>query len=136
MSGWLAVVSAAHVRRGRMLGIVQVNHGKRPGLARMNPGDVVVYYSPVEERGDTVPLRMFTAWGTIADDEIWQADEGDFTPFRRRANYADTRPVPLSAIGDRLHLTSTPNWGYQLRRGLLPLDEHDTDLLREALVRT
>ena len=70
MSAWLGVVSAAHVRRAQSLGIAQINHGSRAGLARMRAGDALVYYSPVEERGDTEPLRAFTAYGTIADDEI------------------------------------------------------------------
>ena len=135
MSGWLAVVSAAHVRRGQTLEIVQVNHGKRSGLARMQVDDTVVYYSPVEERGDTIPLRVFTAFATIADDDIWQADEGDFKPYRRKADYAHIRPVPLTELRERLHLTAQPNWGYQLRRGLIPLDEHDTDLIRTAMER-
>ena len=135
MSGWLAVVSAAHVRRGQALGIVQVNHGRRSGLARMRAGDTVVYYSPVEERGDTVPLRVFTALATVADDDIWQADEGDFKPYRRKADYASIRPVPLAELRERLHLTAQPNWGYQLRRGLIPLDEHDIDLIRASMER-
>ncbi|WP_448808363.1 EVE domain-containing protein [Agromyces bauzanensis] len=133
MSGWLGVVSAAHVRRAQRLGIAQVNHGRRAGLARMRPGDTLVYYSPVEERGDTSPLRAFTALGIVADDEIWQADEGDFKPYRRRVVYAETRPLPLSELHDRLHLTAQPNWGYQLRRGLIPLDEHDIALIRDNM---
>lgn len=133
MSAWLGVVSAAHVRRAQSLGIAQINHGSRPGLARMRAGDALVYYSPVEERGDTEPLRAFTAYGTIADDEIWQADEGDFQPYRRRVLYAATRPAPLERLREKLHLTADPHWGYLLRRGLLPLDDHDTGLIRESM---
>jgi len=133
VSAWLGVVSAAHVRRAQSLGIAQINHGKRAGLARMHAGDILVYYSPVEERGDTEPLRAFTAYGTIADDEIWQADEGDFQPFRRRVLYVPTRPVPLAQLHEHLNLTAAPSWGYQLRRGLLPLDDYDAELIRESM---
>ncbi|QIK63559.1 EVE domain-containing protein [Leucobacter viscericola] len=132
-NGWLGVVSAAHVRRAHSLGIVQVNHGKRAPLARMNPGDPFIYYSSVEELGDTTPLRMFTAFAKIEDGEIWQSDEGCFKPFRRRAEYLETRAVPLAEVKPLLHLTSGPNWGYQLRRGLVPLDAHDIAILREAM---
>lgn len=135
MSGWLGVISAAHVRRAQSLGIAQVNHGSRAGLKRMHAGDTLVYYSPTEERGDGIPLREFTAFGEIADDEIWQADEGEFQPFRRRATYAQTRTVPLTEVQPRLHLTARPNWGYQLRLGLVPLDEHDIDILRAEMVQ-
>ena len=135
MAGWLGVVSAEHVRRAVELGIAQMGHGKRAGLARMHDGDTLVYYSPMERLGDGTPLREFTALGTIADDEIWQADEGDFRPFRRRVRYAEVAPLPLADVKDRLHLTASPNWGYQLRRGLVPLDDADVEVLREELRR-
>ena len=134
MSAWLGVVSAEHVRRGVELGIAQIGHGERGGLARMEAGDTLVYYSPVERLGDKAPLRFFTALGTIADDEIWQADEGDFHPYRRRVAYQDVRPVPLQEVKDRLLLTASANWGYQLRRGLLPLEEQDLAVLRHAFL--
>lgn len=132
MAGWLGVVSAEHVRHGVGLGIAQIGHGKRGGLARMHAADTLAYYSPVERLGDSAPLRRFTAIGTIVDDEIWQADEGDFMPYRRRVAYEQGRPVPLEAVKDRLRLTSSPNWGYQLRRGLVPLEDADIEILRAA----
>lgn len=133
MRGWLGVVSAAHVRRGASLGIAQINHGKRAPLARMSAGDTLIYYSPTEHRGDTVPLREFTAAGVFPDDDIWRADEGDFRPYRRRMEYASTLPVPLDQIRSALRLTAAPNWGYQLRRGHVPLDERDLALLLEVM---
>jgi hypothetical protein len=135
MSGWLVVASADHVRRGVGLGVAQVNHGQRGGLARMHPGDTVVYYSSTEHMGDKAPLQHFTAIGTVTPDDIWQADEGDFKPFRRRVEYADIEPLPLADVKADLHLTGVPNWGYQLRRGLVLLDDHDVDLLRSRMAR-
>ena len=134
MAAWLGVVSAAHVRRGVSLGIAQIGHGKRAGLARMKEGDTLVYYSPVEQIGDGTPLRQFTAIGTVADDVTWQADEGDFKPFRRRVDYEDAHPVPVEDVKSRLRLTAAPNWGYQLRRGLLPLDADDVTVLRQSML--
>lgn len=131
--GWLGVVSAAHVRRGVELGIAQINHGKRAPLARLQPGDTLVYYSPTRQRGDRTPYRFFTAIGTVADDDIWQADEGDFAPYRRRIDYLAATPVPLADLRPRLHLTGEPNWGYQLRTGLVLLDAHDVQIIREAM---
>jgi len=46
MTHWLGAVSRDHVRRGVALGIAQIGHGKRAGLARMQPGDWLVHYSP------------------------------------------------------------------------------------------
>jgi hypothetical protein len=133
MTAWLVVVSAAHVRRAVELGIVQTNHGKKAGIARMSPGDTVIYYSPTEERGDRTPLKAFTAFGTVAEGEIWQADEGSFRPFRRPVDYAATVRVPLEDVRDLLKLTAGKNWGVQLRRGLLPIDDRDAEILTDRM---
>ena len=133
MRYWLGVVSAEHVRLGVELGIAQVHHGRRPGLARMAAGDGLVYYSPKEQLGGWVPSRRFTAIGRVSDDEIWQADEGDFRPYRRRVEWAPAHPVPIATLQDRLGLTRAPNWGHALRRGLLPLDEADFHLIAQAM---
>jgi hypothetical protein len=134
MAAWLGVVSAEHVARGVELGIVQTNHGKRSGLARMRPGDWLVYYSPQRRLGERTPVQAFTAVGEIADDRIWQADEGSFKPWRRAVRYRpEARHVPIGALHDRLDLTATPNWGYQLRRGLLPLTARDLTTILHAM---
>lgn len=133
-AAWLGVVSAEHVRRGVTLGVAQIGHGKRGGLARMKAGDILVYYSPVERLGDRTPLRQFTAIGIVADEAIWQADEGDFKPFRRRVCYEDAQPVPVEEVKTQLRLTATANWGYQLRRGLIPLEADDVVVLRQSML--
>jgi hypothetical protein len=130
---WLGVVSAAHVRRGVALGIAQIGHGKRDGLARMSAGDWLIYYSPREQPRTGPPLQAFTAIGRLLDEEVWQADEGDFRPWRRRVSYAEASPAPIHPLTDALELTSTPNWGYQLRRGLLELSRHDFAVIRTAM---
>jgi hypothetical protein len=132
VSHWLGVVSKDHVLRGVSLGIAQVAHGKRPPLARMRAGDGFVYYSPRETMRGGAPLMAFTAIGEIADDEIWQADEGSFTPWRRRVNYLqNVSDAPVQPLA--LDLTAQPNWGHQLRRGLVELSEHDFALVRAAM---
>jgi len=134
MTGWLGVVSAEHVARGVDRGIAQVNHGKRAGLARMRAGDWLVYYSPQRRFGEKDPVKAFTAVGLLPDDEIWQADEGDFRPYRRRVDYRpEARHVPIGELADRLDLTATPNWGYQLRRGLIPLTDRDLAVIHRAM---
>ncbi len=131
---WLGVVSRDHVLRGVSLGICQIGHGTRAPLLRMAPGDGLVYYSPRESLGTDRPLRAFTAIGRVADAEVWQADEGDFRPWRRRVDYAaGASEVPVSDLSDRLELTSQPNWGYALRRGLVPLSAGDFAVIAEAM---
>lgn len=137
-NAWLGVVSAAHVRLGVAGGFAQVQHGKRHGLDRLRRGDGFVYYSPVETMGARTPLRAFTALGVVADDATSQHDGAmypgtAFRPFRRRVSWLDVEDLPLDEVKDRLDLTSTPNWGYALRRGLVPLSLRDYGLLRARM---
>jgi hypothetical protein len=131
MRYWLGVVCRDHVQRGVSLGIAQLGHGKRDGLARLSPGDWLVYYSPRTSLHDGAMLQAFTAIGEVADPEIWQADEGSFRPWRRRVRYL---PAKAAAIRDlSLDLTAQPSWGYQLRRGLIALSERDFQLIHSAM---
>jgi len=131
---WLGVVSADHVRRGVELGIAQIGHGSRAGLARMRAGDGLVYYSPRDSLDGNTPLRAFTAIGTVAADEIFQADEGEFRPWRRRVTYDPSAgEVPVEQLRDDLELTRGPHWGVSLRRGLLELSTHDAESIAGAM---
>jgi hypothetical protein len=132
MTGWLGVVCRDHVRRGVQLGIAQLGHGRRDGLARLAAGDRLAYYSPRTSLHGGEPLQAFTALGVIAHDEIWQAHEGDFHPWRRRVDYLpDVTETPIRSLG--LDLTARPGWGVQLRRGLVPLTEHDVRRIQAAM---
>lgn len=136
MSAWLGVVSRSHVQRGIGLGIAQVMHGRRAGLARMKPDDWLVYYSSQTAYPVGESLKAFTAIGRIVDNDIWQVDEGDFHPYRRRVDYLPLeREVPVAEVSAQLELTAASNWGYQLRRGLIPLSDADLHIIRCASSR-
>jgi hypothetical protein len=134
---WLAVVSGDHTREAMLGGFVQLNHGKRHGVARLRRGDGFAIYSPTERYQDKQPLRMFTALGVVADDEPYLAEpmsmgeRGTVRPWRRRIDFLDVRRVSPKDID--LELTSTPHWGYQLRRGLVPLEPGDFGELRRVM---
>jgi len=132
MTAWLGVVCRDHVRRGTGLGIAQLGHGKRDGLERLAAGDWLVYYSPRTSLRGGEPLQAFTALGRVSDDEIWQAHEGDFHPWRRRVDYLpDAVETPIKTL--RLDLTSRPGWGAMLRRGLVRLSEDDFGRIHAAM---
>jgi hypothetical protein len=126
MGFWVGVVQREHVMRGVELGIAQVNHGAR-GVARMQPGDGLVYYSPKTSYPDGDQLREFTAIGVIGDREPWQAQEGDFHPWRRAVHYdRGAVPTPIAPLLDTLELTrGNRNWGFIMRRGLIEISEND-----------
>jgi len=142
---WLGVVQRDHVLRGVAGGFAQVNHGARSPLARMGSADGFVYYSPKTEYPDGDPLREFTAIGRIADDDVYQvtqrpamsAETPGFTPWRRRVDWeldAVAAPIrPLLAVLD--FTRDDPNWGYQLRRGLIEISRHDFELIRRQMRR-
>lgn len=134
MKYWIGVVSKEHVMRGVELGIAQIGHGKRSGLVRMKAGDRFVYYSPKESFSGTTPLQAFTAIGTISDDEIWEADEGDFKPWRRRVTYVKANDAPIHPLLDELEFTAgKQNWGYAFRYGLFEIDEADFKRIAQAM---
>ena len=120
--------------RGVDLGIAQIGHGKRPGLARMHIGDGFAYYSPKESLSDTAPLQAFTAIGEIADSEIWQADEGNFQPWRRRVTYFKGKDAPIRPLLESLSFTKRKtNWGYSFRYGLIEITEDDFNTIAAAM---
>ena len=138
---WLGVVSAEHARGATEGGFIQLNHGKRPGVARLRAGDGFVIYSPTERYGEKVPLRAFTALGVVSDAEPYQAEpmsmgaHGIVRPWRRRVDFDVVEPAALADVTGELELTQQPNWGYQLRRGLVSLTVDDFQLLRSAMAQ-
>jgi hypothetical protein len=134
---WLGVVSADHTQRAVEGGFIQLNHGKRYGVARLRAGDGFAIYSPTERYRDKQPLRAFTALGVVADEAPYQAEpmsmgaRGTIEPWRRRIEFLPVRRVTLRDVD--LKLTQGPNWGYQLRRGLVPLSPDDFEALREVM---
>ncbi|GMA95605.1 hypothetical protein GCM10025881_24290 [Pseudolysinimonas kribbensis] len=87
----------AHVLVGVELGIAQTNHGAKAGIARMGPGDGFVFYSPKTSYPDGDPLQEFTAIGRVAPGEPWQAEDGEWRPWRRKVDYdGAAHPVPIA----------------------------------------
>ena len=134
---WLGVISADHTQRAVEGGFIQLNHGKRYGVARLHAGDGFAIYSPTEQYREKRPLRAFTALGVVADEAPYQAepmsmgDRGIVQPWRRRIEFLPVHRADLRAV--ELRLTQQPNWGYQLRRGLVPLEPEDFEALRSAM---
>jgi hypothetical protein len=142
MRYWLGVVQRAHALLGVEQGIAQTNHGARAGVARMEPGDGFVSYSPRTSYPDGDPLREFTAIGRVAPGEAWQAEQGDFRPWRRKVDYdGSAHPAPIAPLLDVLDLTrGNGDWGLVMRRGHLEMTEHDfrivaTEMGADSLLR-
>lgn len=132
---WIAVASAEHVAIGRQGGFMQVCHGKVMPLRRIQPGDRVVYYSPVSEFGSKHALQAFTALGTVLTGEPYQVQMGeDFFPFRRDVLWLDAEIAPIRPLLDTLEFTrGKRNWAYPLRFGLLEISTADLRLIATAM---
>ncbi len=135
MASWIAVASAAHVRRGRAEGFMQVNHGKAAPLRRMQPGDGIVYYSPTVTYGGSDKLQAFTAIGRVRPGEPYRGEMGEgFQPFRRDVDWWPASEAPIAPLLDQLSFTTGQrNWGYRLRFGLVEIDDADFDLVAAAM---
>lgn len=125
---WIGTVSKEHVMRGVSLGIAQVGHGKRAGLARMKKGDVLIYYSPKQSYEGDEPLQAFTAVATMLDDNVYQVEESpSFKPFRRDVSYdKNFTDVPIRPLIEKLEFIEDPKrWGYKFRFGIFEISEKD-----------
>ena len=137
MTAWLGVVSADHVARGVALGIAQIGHGKKGGLARMHAGDLLgtgtLSGPSLADSGadGRASLMELSEGGKVAIS----LPSGETRTFLEDGDeLALVSAVPLVDVQDVLDLCRVPNWGYQLRRGLVALSDHDAGVLRAALV--
>jgi len=124
VENWIAVASAAHVRRGRGAGFMQVCHGKAAPLRRIQPHDRVACYSPTIEFRGSDKCQAFTALGIV----------GDRPPYRRDVTWLETRDAPITPLLDALEFSAgRRNWGYQFRFGLFRISECDMRTIARAM---
>lgn len=131
---WIGVASAAHVRRGRALGFMQLGHGKAAPLRRLAPGDRIIYYSPTVTLGGDDRLQTFTAVGTVGASEPYRAEgERGTCMWRRDVDWRPANEVPIRPLLDALEFAAGGNWGYRLRFGLFEIGAADGDRIEAAM---
>lgn len=132
---WVGTVSKEHVERGKAGGFAQVCHGKLAPLKRMQPGDMLIYYSPQLKFGEKIPYQHFTALGVIVDKSIYQVSVSpDFIPYRRDVRYLPTRDAPIRPLISTLSfIQDKKRWGYIFRFGVLQIDRLDFMLIAQAM---
>ena len=135
---WIGVAAANHVARGMSGGFMQVNHGKEAPLKRLQSGDIITYYSPVEEIGGKDSLKAFTAPGVVEPGPPYQGEMGGgFVAFRRDVNWLETTVAPIAPLLQRLSFTKgQSHWGYKFRFGLFEISQDDMNLIAEAMGTT
>jgi EVE domain len=135
MTNWINTVSRDHVQQGVRGRFTQANDGKPHMLRRMAKGDWIVFYSPRTALSGGEPLQAFTAVGRIADDEPYQVEvTADFVPWRRNVDFVAGGEAPIRPLIDDLHfIEDKKRWGYRFRFGVFKIDDHDLDLIRQAM---
>jgi hypothetical protein len=135
MTNWINTVSRDHVQQGVRGRFTQANHGKPHMLRRMARGDWIVFYSPRSALSGGESLQAFTAIGQIADDEPYQVEvTPDFVPWRRNVRFVAGDETPIRPLIDDLHfIGDKKRWGYKFRFGVFKIDDHDLDLIRQAM---
>ena len=132
-AAWIAVASADHVAVGRRDGFMQVCHGKPGPLRRVQPGDLVAYYSPRDQMRGGTPVQAFTALGRVKPAAPYQVTMAPgFQPFRRDVDWFRAAEAPIRPLLDHLSWGG-PNWGYRLRMGLFEVPTGDMTLIADAM---
>ncbi len=132
---WIIVASADHVAGGVAGGFVQACHGKDAPLRRIRPGETIIAYSSSAIYGRAVPLKAFTAIGTLLERPPYRMEmtEG-FHPARRDVEWHVSQTAPIRPLLDRLELTrGKRNWGYAFRFGILRITEEDAAIIAAAM---
>lgn len=132
---WIGVAAANHIARGKAGGFMQVNHGKEAPLKRLQSGDIIAYYSPVQEFGGKESLKAFTALGIVKAGEPYEGEMGGgFKPFRRDVNWLEATVTPIAPLLQNLSFTKgQSHWGYKFRFGLFEISESDMRLISLAM---
>jgi EVE domain len=132
---WIGVASKEHVLRGIAGGFCQVCHGKQTPLRRMEPGDWIIYYSPVEVFGEKTPCRKFTGIGKIVSGEPYQCQMApDFIPWRRDVTFFPGHEVAIEPLLDKLScISNKKRWGFPFRRGLFEISREDFRVIASAM---
>ena len=135
---WIGVVSRSHVRIGVEGGFIQLNHGKKAPLQRLEAGDMLAMYSPRESYPDGPVLQAFTAIGTIRSGNVYQVEMSpEFKPYRVDVEFSACREAPIKPLIERLSfIRSKTHWGGAFRFGYVKVPEADFALIADAMKPT
>ena len=116
------------------LGFMQVGHGKLAPLKRIQPGDLVTYYSPTISLSGKDKLQSFVSFGIVEPGEPYAFDMGGFIPYRRNVRYLDAVETPIAPLLDAFEFVEDRSrWGYKFRFGLFSISNHDMALIAQAM---
>ena len=136
MKYWINVVSRDHVQRDIEGGFTQANHAKPWALRKMSKDDWLIFYSPKTKFEDGELLQAFTAMGQIIDDEPYEAQMTlTFHPWRRDVRFEHITETPIRPLIDSFDfIENKTSWGYKFRFGIIEINEHYFQVIKNAAV--
>lgn len=134
---WIAVVPRDHADAAVANGFVELSYARAEPLARMQPGDGLLFYSPRDHFPDGDPLQAFTAIGRIAEGPIFEAPPPPPAPiFRRGAQWLDATPAAIRPLIETLSfIRNKAHWGAAFRFGILRVPRDDFAAIAHAMGR-
>ncbi|TWH40948.1 LOW QUALITY PROTEIN: EVE domain-containing protein [Dulcicalothrix desertica PCC 7102] len=135
---WIVVASKNHVQNGVLGSFMQACHGKASPLRRLQPDDLVIYYSPKQIFEGEEKCQAFTAIGRVVENSVNMSDMNNgFMPFRRSVEFFDCNEVSIIPLIPNLHfIKNKRNWGYVFRYGLFEIQQPDFDLIHSQMCPT
>jgi hypothetical protein len=132
---WIGVVQRAHAQIGVQGGFIQLNHGKKAPLQKLNAGDGLLLYSPRTSYPDGEPLQSFTAIGVVASAEIYQVQmTPEFRPYRVDVKFFECRETPIKPLISELSfIKSKTHWGAAFRFGQIKIPMQDFHRIAKAM---
>jgi hypothetical protein len=132
---WVGVASEDHVKAAVAGGFVQLGHGKMAPVRRLQPGDLIAFYSPRAQMQAGLLVRKFTAIGRVARREPYlYAQSSTFEPMRRDVAWFMAQATPVEPLLGKLSfIPSREHWGLAFRRGLIEVTEQDMRIMANAM---
>lgn len=135
MEHYIVVATKDHIQAGVTGGFAQVGHGKKAQLAKLLPGDWLIYYS-TKDKIDGNAYQKFTAIGQVEDQEPYQVTvHPDFKPWRRKVNYYSANELEIRPLLDDLNfITNRNRWGLHLMSGFVRISENDFERIATKML--
>ena len=135
MKHWIGVASEDHVKAAVAGGFMQLGHGKMAPVLRLQPGDLIAFYSPREQIRAGQLVRKLTAIGRVGPREPYlYAQSPNFEPMRRDVTWFEAQAAPIEPLLIKLSfIASAEHWGLAFRRGLIEVTEQDMRVMAEAM---
>ena len=135
MKYWVGVASADHVKAAVAGGFVQLGHGKAAPVRRLQPGDLIAFYSPRAQMQAGELVRKFTAIGRVCQREPYlYAQPPNFEPMRRDVTWFKAQAAHIEPLLGKLSfISSREHWGLAFRPGLIEVTEQDMRVMADAM---